>query len=593
MTPDIVQQEEEVICLLHFQQNDAKAVHRTVERDKLIVGPRGKQQIRTMRARLGQEQFKALGGANDGQEVLLRLQLEGCWMRLTLDDKGRINRVAWALEAQRTTALRYYPLIIQDNTFNTNKYKHHLALIVVVDKGNYTHIAMQALLANERSEDFEFLFRVFRELIGGVQPQVSQVACLPHCFAFLAVMCVGDTRGELWVIFTDADPAAMVAIQKKAPWSRHKLCLFHVDENVRKHGMRLGESVLAGVIRFSHKTAFAPTEELFLQAEHDLFSLLAPGSHMYTYMAESFLAPKIGSRCVHPLRWSRSGACERWVHRWAKYGHPGLPTLGITSTQRVESTNSALKTAMTRSGTLVDVHRAISEKVTMTEWLQHFDFVQDGMRQAKCSAFSMKDMSDEALTAMGYTANTLATGNNDAQRLLADYVANPAEAGLLYITGEGGDVTLTTRTSVTFFAELLPEQVVDRIVCVTNIILNEGLGCQHARQAMKDDDVGFTGASIANRLRASTEEWTMARLAANPVVVATAGAGVPGELPAAPADPSVFTHSKATVRASGWASCCAFVKELESITAGIDTIPGISRTLENLTNHARLMVVVE
>ena len=74
-----------------------------------------------MKARFGQEQSKALGGANDAQEVLLRLQLECCWMRFTLDDKGLINRVAWALGAQRTTALRYYPLIIQDNTINTNK----------------------------------------------------------------------------------------------------------------------------------------------------------------------------------------------------------------------------------------------------------------------------------------------------------------------------------------------------------------------------------------------------------------------------------------------------------------------------------------
>eukprot|EP00904_Undaria_pinnatifida_P012885 jgi/Undpi1/8727/HiC_scaffold_25.g11191.m1 len=586
MTPEMVQQEEEMIRLLHFQKNDTKAIHKTVERDGLILGPRGKQQIRTMRARFGQEQSKALGGANNAQELLLRLQLEGCWMRFTLDDKGRINRVAWALEAQRTTALRYYPLIIQDNTFNTNKYKHHLALIVVVDKENYTHIAMQTLLANERSEDFEFLFRVFRELIGGAQPQ------------------------------------------KESPWSRHKLCLFHMDENVRKHGKGLGEGVLAGVIRMFHKAAFAPTKELFLQAKQDLFNLLTPGSHMYTYMTESVFGPK-------------------WVHRWAKYGHPGLPTLGITSTQRVESTNSALKPAMSRSGTLVDVHRAISKKVkedankttsqntggpvqrvriptqsawevTTTEWLQHFDFVQDGMRQAKCSAFSMKDMSDEALAAMGYTAKTLATGNNDVQRLLADFMANPAGVGLLYGAGEGGDVTLTTGTSITFFAELLREQVADRLVRVTNMygsqtqychlvvlgpdgfflctclrILTDGLGCRHALRAMKDGDVGFTGASIANRWRDSTEEWTMVRLAAKPAVVATAGAGVPGELPASPADPSVFAHSKATVRASGWASCCAFGKELASITAGIDNIPGISRVLENLKNHARLMVEVE
>ncbi|CAB1109216.1 unnamed protein product [Ectocarpus sp. CCAP 1310/34] len=56
--------------------------------------------------------------------------------------------------------------------------------------------------------------------------------------------------------------------------------------------------------------------------------------------------------------------CHRWVQRWAKYVHPGLPTLGISSTQRVESTNGALKPAMTRTGTMVDVHRAISGKVS-------------------------------------------------------------------------------------------------------------------------------------------------------------------------------------------------------------------------------------
>ena len=74
-----------------------------------------------MITRFGQDRDRAVGGANDAQELLLRLQQEGCWMRFTMDEKGCINRVAWALESQRTAALRYFPLIIQDNTFNTNK----------------------------------------------------------------------------------------------------------------------------------------------------------------------------------------------------------------------------------------------------------------------------------------------------------------------------------------------------------------------------------------------------------------------------------------------------------------------------------------
>ena len=73
------------------------------------------------------------------------------------------------------------PLCAQFVGSPPTRYKHHLALIVVVDKENCTHIAMQALLANERPEDFEFLFRVVRELIGGGQPHVSRVSmCSIH-----------------------------------------------------------------------------------------------------------------------------------------------------------------------------------------------------------------------------------------------------------------------------------------------------------------------------------------------------------------------------------------------------------------------------
>lgn len=74
-----------------------------------------------MRTRFEKESTASLGGANDAQQLLQQLQKEGCWMSFTLDECGRINRIAWALDEQKTNALRYYSLIIQDNTFNTNQ----------------------------------------------------------------------------------------------------------------------------------------------------------------------------------------------------------------------------------------------------------------------------------------------------------------------------------------------------------------------------------------------------------------------------------------------------------------------------------------
>lgn len=74
-----------------------------------------------MRVRFDKEHADELGGANDAQQLLERLQLEGCWMRFELDNAGRITRIAWATDEQRKNALRYYGIIIQDNTFNTNE----------------------------------------------------------------------------------------------------------------------------------------------------------------------------------------------------------------------------------------------------------------------------------------------------------------------------------------------------------------------------------------------------------------------------------------------------------------------------------------
>ena len=46
MTHEMVQEQEELIRLMmYFQHNDTRAIHKTVERDGMVLGPRGKQQV--------------------------------------------------------------------------------------------------------------------------------------------------------------------------------------------------------------------------------------------------------------------------------------------------------------------------------------------------------------------------------------------------------------------------------------------------------------------------------------------------------------------------------------------------------------------
>ena len=67
------------------------------------------------------------------------------------------------------------------------------------------------------------------------------------------------------VIFTDADQAAMSAIEQVYPSSLNKLCLCHINQNIRKHGGGLGEGVLAAVVGKFHAAAYAQTEEVSIR----------------------------------------------------------------------------------------------------------------------------------------------------------------------------------------------------------------------------------------------------------------------------------------------------------------------------------------
>ncbi|CAB1105884.1 unnamed protein product [Ectocarpus sp. CCAP 1310/34] len=558
MTQEEVEKETGLILRLHFQKVDKPQIFKALQTPTKRLGAKGKEMVRTV---ISGAERESAADVEDARQFLGKFQKEDVWVRFQLDEDRRVARIAWALDEQQGNALRYSSIIIQDNTFNTNEYKYHLALIVVVDNENYTQIAMQALLANERTEDFKFLFRVFRELCEGVQPEV---------------------------IFTDADQAAMTAIDEECPASHQKLCLFHMDENLMKHGRGLEQGVLAGVEGMFHAAALllrpvmsprglacsAPFSawQMFLKHKANLFKQLKPDSHMYNkYMADFVFEPR----------------------------------------QAVSGT-AALQTVMPKAASPL-------ETVT-NSWLEGFDYVRRAMRHVECSAYAMKDMSTEALAAMAYDVEILGTGNDDVHREIARMVSDPAIAGLSYDpTSGGGDGTWTTRTSVKFFAELLEDQVLDKLVRITRSfsdggpnyghlvalgpdgfvlctclrLLVYGLGCRHGLRAVRDTDFGLNGGCIASRWRDSTQPWTMEHLTAKRAAPANTAAGVPGDMPPAPMDPGVFSHSKPTARASNWASCVAFGKELASLMTDVDAIAPCQRVLNNLTNYAKQLIEVE
>ncbi|CAN0317101.1 unnamed protein product [Ectocarpus sp. 13 AM-2016] len=176
----------------------------------------------------------------------------------------------------------------------------------------------------------------------------------------------------------------------------------------------LEKGVLGQVLQLFKAAAFAQTEEYFLQYKGALLDLLPPESKMYEYMEKNIFGT------------GRAG-------KWASYVHPGLHTLDIASTQRVESMNAAVKKLVTRKGDMVDLGRALLGKVQddinrtqrrnlggtvarvavqghsyvedfRTKHLRTFNFVLNAAKYEQCSQHATEDTEAQILGALNYEA---------------------------------------------------------------------------------------------------------------------------------------------------------------------------------------------
>ncbi|CAB1114426.1 unnamed protein product [Ectocarpus sp. CCAP 1310/34] len=373
------------------------------------------------------------------------------------------------------------------------RYKFHIALIVVVDKENHSQIAMQALLSDKRSEFFESAFESFKQL------------------------CKGGTPG---VVFTDYDAAAMLAIAKVYPSALNNLCIWHTMGNIREHGGGLENGVLGQILGLFKAAAYAQTEEGKHRLEWQPM-LSGPRSRdVLLLLLRRCLSPVspvcrsrqlVTSSVSCPPSLSRPVTRDRRAGRWASYVHPGLHTLGIASTQRVESMNAAVKKLVTRKGDNVHLGRALLGKVQddinrsqrrnlggtvarvavqghsyvedfRTKHLRTFNFVLNAVNYEQCSQHATevscgglslwpwtdpdlfspitpnraplrcgmpcwRDTEAQILGALHYEAKPVVRGEEAARRLFEELVADPTKANLTYDTGSGELVDPSIPTS--------------------------------------------------------------------------------------------------------------------------------------------------
>ncbi|VFQ87215.1 unnamed protein product [Cuscuta campestris] len=194
-------------------------------------------------------------------------------------------------------------LIVHDITYRTNKYEMICGPFVGVN--NHTHNCMFGcgFLLNERIESFEWLFHTFLEAMGGLHPKT---------------------------IMTDQSFAMSSAISSVFPNSKHRLCVWHISENSKKHirDLRNQDGFLD---LFDHVLKLCHTIPEFEYYWNRLVT-------EYSCMNNDWL------KKLYNLR-------EKWCPAFSK----DFFSAGILSSQRSESTNHALSRKMQRK-----VHKVLS-----------------------------------------------------------------------------------------------------------------------------------------------------------------------------------------------------------------------------------------
>ncbi|XP_060200856.1 protein FAR1-RELATED SEQUENCE 5-like [Lycium barbarum] len=127
---------------------------------------------------------------------------------LDLDDDGLITNVLWADGKMIRDFKIYGDVVSFDTTYRTNKEYRPLALFVGLNNHREMVIFGAALLYEESTESFVWLFNAFFKIMSADKPQT---------------------------FFTDQDPAISAAISFVMPKTYHRLCVWHLEKNAFKH----------------------------------------------------------------------------------------------------------------------------------------------------------------------------------------------------------------------------------------------------------------------------------------------------------------------------------------------------------------------
>ena len=257
---------------------------------------------------------------------LVKQQKENPTLHVDTRFEGQDNHLVglcWMRPNQQQLWARFHDVILLDTTAKTNRYSMILCVVVLVDNHNRSRLAATAIVSDETKDTFTWLFESINKATGGLAPRL---------------------------LYTDADPAMIAAVNSSWPNTKHHFCLFHIRKNLEKHLLgKFGSEKWSKFFADFCYVRNSRVESIFNERWN---SLLQQYPNAASYL----------QRQLYKCR-------EAWA---LCYTHRAF-NAGVQSTQRVESYNAIIKSNVNGTTSLLELDHTIERLLAKESHYMHLN----------------------------------------------------------------------------------------------------------------------------------------------------------------------------------------------------------------------------
>ncbi|XP_062114475.1 protein FAR1-RELATED SEQUENCE 12-like [Humulus lupulus] len=238
------------------------------------------------------------------------------------DEDDLLTNIFWADARMKESYYNFGDVVSFDTTYRKNHDCRPFAMFVGVNHHKQTTIFGAALLYDETTETFMWLFDTFVEAMSWKKPKT---------------------------ILTDQDAAMEKALRSQWPETYHRLCIWHMYQNAAKHLSSVFERFREFATDFGNCIYEYDEECEFIEAWGNMLG-------KYNLENNDWLAQQVRVKEKWALVYGRETFCAN-----------------MTTTQRSESMNNVLK-------------KYVSYQHTMLRFLEHFERLIDDRRYEELKA---------------------------------------------------------------------------------------------------------------------------------------------------------------------------------------------------------------